>query len=200
MELPYEEAVQHIQKGMNYDKTVERLKALENDPRFQKFDRVKSLADRYQMNEDEFLDALQQQYEANEIQKLAQRENVPVEIAERLYKLEQRDSERQRREQESERSRQQEAKQKTEINEFLQSFPDMKAQDIPQAVWDYKDKTGKSLTDAMMWHENQELKKQVLILRQNEQNLKKAPLGGVTSHGSVETAAEDDFLRGFNSI
>jgi hypothetical protein len=52
----------------------------------------------------------------------------------------------------------------------------------------------------MMWHENRELKKQIQVLKQNEKNRKTAPISGVTSHGSNETAQEDDFLRGFNSI
>jgi hypothetical protein len=51
-----------------------------------------------------------------------------------------------------------------------------------------------------MEHQARQLRSQLKVYKQNEENAKKAPVKSVTAHGSTETAAEDDFLRGFNSI
>jgi hypothetical protein len=51
-----------------------------------------------------------------------------------------------------------------------------------------------------MQYQNKQLQNQIKVLKQNEENAKRAPIGGVSTHGSTEIASEDDFLAGFNSI
>jgi hypothetical protein len=55
------------------------------------------------------------------------------------------------------------------------------------------------LTTAYVMQQNEELSLRIQMLQQKEKNKQKAPVSGVTTHGSQDPAGEDDFLAGFNS-
>ncbi len=197
-ELSHEEAAPWIQKGMNYDKVFGELDTLKKSPVLSYVDKI---AKQFNMTVDEVVSTWQKQDEQNEIQALADREKVPYEIAERLYKNEQKTNQLEKMFNTDKQTKANQEKQEAEYNEFFENFPDVKPEAIPKEVWEHRTKTGKSLSDAMTWHENKQLKERIKVLETNASNTKKAPItNGVTTHGGKEITEEDDFLKGFNSI
>lgn len=197
-EITYDDAIPLIQKGMNYDKQIERLQQLETDPRLHF---VQELAESYNMTVEEYMDAVKQQKEQEALNELVQN-NIPEEYAKEML-----ENRKFRQQFESERqTKVQQEKQNEEFNEFFSYFKDVigkefnpEKDEIPASVWE-ANKNGVPLKYAYMEHQNQTFKSQLQQLKQNQSNVKKTPVGSVTKHGSTELAVDDDFLRGFNSI
>lgn len=185
MEIPETEAIPLIQKGMNYDKTIERLNQLQNDPRLSF---VEELARESGMDVEQYLEEVRRY-------KLVQ-QNIPEEYAREILEN------RKFREQ-FETERQQEQRKKAEdamYADFLKEFPDAKPEEITNEVWQ-KVSNGVPLKYAYMEQKMNEMASKVKMLEQNQQNKQKAPVStAVTSHGSESVESEDDFLAGFNSI
>jgi hypothetical protein len=198
MEIPIDEAIPLVQKGLNYDKTLERLQALESDPRLSF---VEELAREQGMDVNEYLDAVKQFKQQESINELVQK-GISEELAQEMLEN------RKFREQiESERKAKAEEEQKnTEFQEFFDGYREMNGKEfvpnqdtIPDEVWQANE-AGVPLKYAYMEHQMKQLQSQVQVLQQNQTNKQKAPVGSVTSHGSNEIDPEDDFLAGFNSI
>lgn len=198
MELDEATARELAQKGLNYDKTIERLQALESDPRLSF---IENLAKQHNMSPQEYIDAVNQQQEQDRINQLVEQgisEELAQEMLENRKFREQFESEK--------RTKAEEAKKNQEFNEFFDYFrqangKDFNAQsdEIPQSVWE-ANANGVPLKFAYMEHQNNQFKQQLQTLKQNESNAQKAPVRSVTAHGSTQVDAEDDFLAGFNSI
>ena len=192
MEIPEPEAIPLIQKGMNYDKTIERLNQLQNDPRLSF---VEELARENGMDVEQYLQEVRRYREQERINQLVQ-QNIPEEYAREILEN------RKFREQ-FETERQQEQRKKAEdamYAEFLREFPDAKPEEISNEVWQ-KVSAGVPLKYAYMEQKMNDLTSKVKMLEQNQQNKQKAPVStAVTSHGSESVESEDDFLAGFNSI
>jgi hypothetical protein len=198
MELDEATARELAQKGLNYDKTIERLQALESDPRL-KF--IESLAKQHDMTPQEYIEAVNQQQEQQRINDLVEQgisEEIAQEMLENRKFREQFEAEK--------RTKAEEQKKNSEYNEFFDYFRQANDRDfvpnkdeIPQSVWDANEK-GVPLKFAYMEHQNNQYKTQLQTLKQNESNAQKAPVGSITQHGSTEVASEDDFIRGFDSI
>lgn len=198
MDLDEDTARELAQKGLNYDKVQERLQALESDPRL---GFVEELAKEQGMTTEQYLQAVQEYKEQERINELVQKgisEDVAQELLENRKFREQYEAEQ--------KTKQEEAKKDKEFGEFFDFFKqangrdfDSKNDQIPQEVWD-ANKNGVPLKYAYLEHHTKQLQAQLQTIKQNEENAKKAPVQGVTAHGSMETAAEDDFMRGFNSI
>lgn len=90
------------------------------------------------------------------------------------------------------------AKKEKNYEEFLTEYPDVKADEIPVAVWQEVEK-GKSLVDAYARNEVKTLRERLKVFEKNESNSKKSPVGGVSIHGSKEEAEDDPFIKGFDS-
>lgn len=191
LELGEDEAIPLIQKGMNYDKALEKLKALETDPRLSF---VEELANENNMTVSEYLEAVKAHKEQQKLNELIQ-SNIPEEYAKEI--LENRKFREQLENQN--KTKAQEEKQQQDFREFLEVFPDVNATDIPPEVWKMAE-NGVPLKFAYMQVENQKLQNELKILKQNQENKKKAPIGGVTQHGSKENVEVDDFMKGFLSI
>jgi hypothetical protein len=198
MELDEATARELAQKGLNYDKVQERLQALESDPRLTL---VEQLAQQQGMNVDEYVEAVRQYQEQEQLDALIQ-QNIPEEYAREM--LENRRFREQL--QQEQQQRQQEAKQQQEFQDFFQYFKEANGRDfvpesdvIPDSVWQ-ANQQGVPLRYAYAEHENNQLRQQLATLKKNQDNAKKAPVNGVTNHGSHETASTDPFLQGFNSI
>jgi len=196
-EFTHEEAVPLIQKGMNYDKTLEKLQGFEKSTALAY---VEKLAKANNMTVDQIVEHWQQADEQAEIQALADKDNVPYEIAERLYKTEQKTNQIESRLNKEQQTKTEKDKEANDFKEFIANYPDVKPNEIPKEVWEYQTKTNKSLSDCMMWHENQTIKNELKLLKQNAENAKKAPVGSVTAHGSMEIQSTDPFEIGFNSV
>jgi hypothetical protein len=197
-EIPIDEAIPLVQKGLNYDKVQERLQQLESDPRLTF---VQELAEQFNMSPEEYISAVKQQREQEAINELVQ-QNIPEEYAKEML-----ESRKFREQLETERqTKAEEEKQNAEYNEFFNYFREANGKDfnpdkdeIPPTVWEAT-QNGVPLKYAYMEHQNQQYKSQLQTLKQNVSNTKKAPVGSVTQHGSTELAVDDDFLKGFNSI
>jgi hypothetical protein len=198
MELDEERARELAQKGLNYDKTLERLQALESDPRLAF---IEQLASQHNMTPQEYIEAVKQQQEQERINQLVEQgisEEIAQELLENRKFREQFDAEK--------KAKAEEEKKNADYNEFFDYYREANGRDfvpnqdtIPQSVWDATEK-GVPLKFAYMMHENSQLRNQLTTLKQNESNAKKAPVGSVTAHGGNQIESEDDFLAGFNSI
>lgn len=128
MELPLEEAVIHIQKGMNYDKVSERLKEVQED-----IDFLEERAKEAGMSRKDFREMWKQNLSQAEIKKLAEEKEIPEDVAKEL-------SEAKRAKQKLElieKEKQIESARLTELASFLDEFPDVKTyKDIPAEVVD----------------------------------------------------------------
>ncbi|MCU7522772.1 MAG: hypothetical protein HF312_21410 [Ignavibacteria bacterium] len=198
MELDEATARELAQKGLNYDKVQERLQALESDPRLTL---VEQLAQQQGMSVDEYVEAVRQYQEEAQLNELIQ-QNIPEEYAKEM--LENRRFREQL--QQEQQQKQQEAQQQQEFQDFFKYFKEANGRDfipetdtIPDSVWQ-ANQQGVPLRFAYAEHENQQLRHQLATLKKNQDNAKKAPVGGVTQHGSNETASTDPFLKGFMSI
>jgi hypothetical protein len=197
-EIPIDEAIPLVQKGLNYDKVQERLQAIESDPRLTF---VESMANQFGMTVEEYMSAVQQQQEQERINELVQ-QGISEELAQEML-----ENRKFRQQFENERkAKQEEEKKNVEYQDFFQYFRQSQQRDfnpdkdeIPQAVWEAAN-NGVPLKYAYMSHEVNQLKTQLQTLKQNELNAQKAPISGTTAHGSNEVASEDPFLMGFNSI
>jgi hypothetical protein len=198
MELDEATARELAQKGLNYDKVQERLQALESDPRLTL---VEQLAQQQGMNVDEYVEAVRQYQEQAQLDALIQ-QNIPEEYAKEM--LENRRFREQL--QAEQQQKQQEAQQQQEFADFFKYFKESNGRDfvpetdqIPDSVWQ-ANQQGIPLRYAYAEHENNQLRQQLATLKKNQDNVRKAPVGGVTQHGSNEPASEDPFLKGFNSL
>lgn len=183
-ELSLEEAKQLAQKGMNYEKAIERAEQQARD---------KMVAEQgFEWNgkpirtEAEYKQALYEKqlqdagYSPEQVNQMVE-EHPEVKRSRELLA--------------------QQEKQK-EYDDFFKNFPDTKAEDIPKEVWELRESQGKTLSDAMMYHESKQLKEQIKQLKHNIEILKQAPISqGASTHGVKDNVEEeDDFLKGFNSI
>jgi hypothetical protein len=197
MELDEERARELAEMGMNYPKLREKLQALEADPRLTF---VEQMAQQYGMSTDDFIQAVQQQQEEQQLNELIQ-QNIPEEYAREML-----ENRRFREQSQAEQQqKQQEAQQQQEFADFFKYFKESNGRDfvpetdaIPDSVWQ-ANQQGVPLRYAYAEHENNQLRQQLATLKKNQDNAKKAPVGGVTQHGSNETASEDPFLKGFMS-
>jgi len=197
-ELGLDEAVPLVQKGMNYDKLQEKLQALESDPRLSF---VEELAQQFNMSVPDYLEAVKAQKEQERISQLVEQgisEELAQEMLENRKFREQFEAEK--------KAKAAEEKANAEYGEFFQYFKQANGREfntesdqIPESVWQ-ANQNGVPLKYAFMEHQNQVLQQQLQTLKQNESNKQKAPVGSVTAHGSTETASEDLFLQGFNSV
>jgi hypothetical protein len=75
---------------------------------------------------------------------------------------------------------------------FLQAYPDVKAEDIPQEVWNDAGRTY-DLVGAYQRHENRELRKEIETLRQNNKNKER-------STGSTKSAGTRNANQAFDAL
>jgi hypothetical protein len=75
---------------------------------------------------------------------------------------------------------------------FLQAYPDVKAEDIPQEVWNDAGRTY-DLVGAYQRHENRELRKEIETLRQNNKNKER-------STGSTKSAGTRNASQAFDAL
>lgn len=198
-----DEVITNFQKGLNYDKLVEQKKALENS---KVFSYVSKKASDLGMTVDEYMESVEK-YEQEQEQIRQQQQidemvesGVPEEVAKEVVATsqlrKQLQEEKNKLEEEKKKRASEEAKDK-EFMEFLEAFPDVKAEDIPKDVFLNAQKS--SLKQAYLEYQNSEYKKQLEIFKNNQKNEQKS-VGSVTDTGSTEQEGSDPFLEGFNSV
>lgn len=198
-QLTVEEATPYIQKGMNYERVVQQRNDLQefrnqNETMISDLGRI---AEQFGMKPADLLESmetslLRQQGKTDAEAKAIVRANK----ADRKLQAVQSKERQERQQQESAQQRQQ-----RDVQEFVQKYPNMDYQTIPESVWDDV-RNGETLVNAygryemqQLKAENQRLQRQIEAQKQNDANKKKS-LGSMKS-GS-QTPKLDDFLRGFN--
>lgn len=186
--LDREKAVEYAQKGMNYDKVIEKLNALESDPRLSF---VEQQAKKYSMTVPQYLDAVREEEEREKLAELTQK-NIPEDLAKEVLEG------RKFREQYhvKEQSDQAKAQQEAEFQAFLDTFPEVQPSDIPQSVWDEVTK-GKSLVDAYTRHENQALKQKLAEIEKGKEIDATNAANAAASTGSVQNNGNNNQLPFF---
>jgi hypothetical protein len=194
-EVTREEALTLAQKGMDYDRIkgkYEEMKAL-RDKYSEATDLIEELAKKQNMTLEQFVDEIQ-------IGMLTQKGVDRDLAAERVADM--REKRRLLKENEAlkavadsksrvDKAAQEAAeKRQKDIQEFVDTRPDVKATDIPQEVWDTV-KQGKSLLTAYTIWENKKLKIELEAAKKNAENKAKtagsrATLGNQTKRDEIE--------------
>ena len=185
LELPYEEAVQHIQKGMNYDKAVERARQEAAQQA-----RDSWIAEQgYEWHgkpiktEAEYKQALKEQEIENKVRQ--QYSNVPDELLNELV-----ESKRFREETLAEKkAREEKEAENKQYTDFLEAYPDVKPEDIPVEVWK-EHKAGRNLLDAYVRYENKRLKDEMAKYQTQQQIEQANSKNAASSTGSAKTSGK----------
>jgi hypothetical protein len=188
MELPYDEAVANIQKGMNYDKAIEKARQEARDSYIA--DQGYMWNDKPITTETEYKQALKEK----EIYDKYQAQGLPDEVVQELV-----ESKKFREQFESERkTKAEQDKKNAEYQEFFEYFKGENGRDfnsatdtISQDVWDLVNK-GKTLTDAYAYNINKQLKAKIAEFEgklkaqeTNQANAGSSP-GSVTGNGGTK--------------
>ena len=200
----FEEVVNNFQKGLNYDKMVEKYNNLENS---KVFSYVSKKAQELGITVDEYMDQVeayeQEQEKAREQERLDEMiaNGVPEDVAKEVIatsQLRKQLQEEKNQLEKEKKAREDKERENQEYLDFLEAFPDVKAEDIPKEV--YAEAPKSNFTTAYMKWQKKKKKKQVDRLKQNEKNISSS-VGSTTQFGSEdETGKTDLFLEGFNSV
>lgn len=200
LEIEAEEAKALAQKGMNYEKAVERARQEAAQEARDAFIAGQGYTwnDKPITTEAEYKQAMAEQEMINKYKD----RDLPPEVIQELV-----ESRRDREERQREKAaKEEESKQQAAFDDFFKYFEsvnerrfDPQKDILPQEVRDAVN-NGQPLKHAYMEHHNKELRNQLKIAKQNEVNKTKSPVGSVTAGGGIKTEAEDDFMAGFNSI
>lgn len=200
----FDEVISNFQKGLNYDKMVEKYNNLEHS---KAFSYVSKKAQELGMSVDEYMDQVEQYEREQEKAKEQERidemiaNGVPEDVAKEVVatsQLRKQLQEEKNQLEKEKREREENDKKNREYADFLEAFPDVKAEDIPKEV--FLDAQKSNLTTAYLKWQNVEQKKQIERLKQNEKN-RDSSVGSTTQFGSKDETGETDlFLEGFNSV
>lgn len=199
-EVSVEEAALLAQKGMNYERAIER--ASQEAAQKAKDSLIAEMGytwnDKPITTEAEYKQAMA---EKDLIDRYKDRD-LPPEVIQELVESRRDREERQR----DKTAKEEETKKQAAFNEFFEYFKSVNERDfdgqkdtLPQEVVDAVN-GGQPLKFAYMEHHNKELRNRLKIQSQNQANIKKAPVGSVTAGGGIKSEPEDIFLQGFNSI
>lgn len=186
--LTVEEAAELAQKGMNYDKAVERAKQEARDAYIA--EQGHEWNGKKITTEAEYKQAIMER----DLMQKYQDQGLPDEVVQELVEN--------RKFREQYQSSQQEAetkqKQKADFDAFLEAFPGVDPTSIKPETWE-KVNSGVPLKYAYMEQERAELLTKAKVQEQNQANQQKAIVRGVSDHGAGDTAI-DPFIEGFDSI
>lgn len=197
-----DDVVNNYQKGLNYDKLVEKLNNLENS---KAMSYITNKAEELGMSVDDYMEQVEnyerEQQKQRDQEKLEEMiaNGVPEDVAKEVIATSQLRKDLQQEKNKLEREKQEREKQESkdkEYADFIKEFPDVKAEDIPKDV--FLDAENSSLREAYMKYQLEEQRKQIEILKKNQENSARK-VGSTTERGGVETKA-DAFLEGFDDF
>lgn len=137
-QLSQEEAVAYAQKGMNYDKIHDRLKAYEDNSAMKRaYSLLEDLSARHGISPEEYLDGIDRQRQQDEITQFAEKDGLTFGQAQELHKARQ---ENDRLYEENRFNR--------EFQELLRENPDLRPGDIPGEAIYYRSRYGMPLKEA----------------------------------------------------
>lgn len=196
-----DDVVSNYQKGLNYDKLVEKLNNLEHS---KAMSYITNKAQELGMSVDEYMEQVEN-YEKEQEKKREQEKleemisnGVPEDVAKEVIATSQLRRELQAEKNKLEKEKQEkldkESKDK-EYADFIKEFPDVNAEDIPKDV--FLNAENSSLREAYMKYQLEEQKKQIEILKKQNEN-KSSSVGSTTEFGGKENKATDPFLEGWD--
>ena len=196
-----DDVVSNYQKGLNYDKLVEKLNNLEHS---KAMSYITNKAQELGMSIDEYMDQVEnyekEQEKQREQEKLEEMisNGVPEDVAKEVIATSQLrkelQAEKNKLEKEKKEKLDKESKDK-EYADFIKEFPDVNAEDIPKDV--FLNAENSSLREAYMKYQLEEQKKQIEILKKQNEN-KSSSVGSTTEFGGKENKATDPFLEGWD--
>lgn len=177
------------QKGLNYDKLQEKFEAIQNNPALAKYGKVEEISKLlgYQ-TDDELLDALYQTH----YERSAETQGLTPAQIQKEHEL----TQKERALVEKETSTAQQQKTNKMYADFATNFPETKAESIKQETWD-KVNAGMDLSTAYTMQQNKDLQNELKVYKQNAKNSERAPVGGVSTHGS-DIPKTDKIFEGFD--
>ena len=191
MEIPYEQAPDYIQKGLNYDKVQGKLSTYETQ--LERIARITGYS-----NPDEMLSSLDEIERQREEERYAElgldketfesfmAEHPDIQFARQIRA-----------------EKEQEARLTQEGNELFAEFPDLKVEDIPKEAWALREERGVSLLDAYLRvnYKNISQQKEQEVIKKLQNN-SKTSVGALDREGvnhnvgySSMSAAEKKALR-----
>lgn len=195
-----DDVVSNYQKGLNYDKLQEKLSNLENS---KAMSYIKNKAEELGMSIDDYMEQVENYEREQQKQKDQEKledmiaNGVPEDVAKEVIATSQLRKELQQEKNKLEKEKQEREKQESkdkEYADFIKEFPDVKAEDIPKDV--FLDAENSSLREAYMKYQLEEQRKQIEILKKNQENSTRT-VGSTTERGG-ETTKSDLFLQGFD--
>lgn len=137
-QLSREEAVAYAQKGMNYDKIHDRLKAYEDNSAMKRaYSLLEDLSARHGISPEEYLDGIDRQRQQDEISRIAEKDGLTADQAREIHRARQ---ENDRLSEENRFNR--------EFQELLRENPDLRSGDIPSEAIYYRSRYGMPLKEA----------------------------------------------------
>ena len=179
-----------VQKGMDYDRKVSKLNAKVAE--YEDF--LKEFAEPSGLTIEHLMDSAR----ARMLMRKKSAEGDDISEADAIFQVQKARAEKAASKQEAKEqpAEVQQNATPTEVSRFLEVYPNVKAEDIPQSVWDDVKKTG-DLLGAYTRYENAELKRKMTVLETNKKN-------EMRSTGSRKTAGaskpRDAFDEGWDSI
>lgn len=195
-----DDVINNYQKGLNYDKLQEKLNNLENS---KAMSYINNKAQELGMSVDEYMDQVENYEKEQEKQRQQEKledmiaNGVPEDVAKEVIATSQLrkelQAEKNKLEQEKKLKEDKESKDK-EYADFIKEFPNVNADDIPKEV--FEDAQNSSLREAYMKYQLEEQKKQIEILKKQNEN-KSSSVGSTTEFGGNDSKPTDPFLAGF---
>lgn len=191
-EVGRDEVITLAQKGMDYDRKVPKLNA--KIAEYEEF--LNELAAPGKLTIEQLIDSTR----ARLLQKKKMDEGEDISEADAIFEVQRAREEKSRAKEGPEKTEVPEEKpQETtpvEVKRFMEVYPNVKAEDIPQSVWDDVKRTG-DLLGAYTRYENAELKRRMTALETNKKNEERST-GSRKTAGSAK--ARDAFDEGWDSI
>ena len=198
-----DDVVSNYQKGLNYDKLQEKLNNLENS---KAMSYINNKAAELGMSVDEYMDQVEN-YEKEQEKKREQEKleemisnGVPEDIAKEVVATSQLRKELQAEKNKlakEQKAREEKESKDKEYADFIKKFPDVKTEDIPKDVFLNAENNGLTIIEAYKEYLIEEQKKQIEILKKQNEN-KSSSIGSTTEFGGKENEATDPFLEGWD--
>lgn len=187
-ELSMEDAIKYAQLGLNEERLSNKYKA-ELDGLQDTRNIIAELAKLNNISEAEAIQNLRDNIEKAKIEEIKANSDIPDEVAKELLEA---------RRIKAEYAEKQKAEESNkEFTDFVKDYPSVKAEEIPQEVWETQ-KQGVPLKYAYQSYLLSQMMKENQILKQNASNSEKANIPATTANiGKVEV--KDDFMAGFDS-
>lgn len=198
-----DDVVANYQKGLNYDNLKSKQEKSENAV----MNYISDVAKRMHMTPEQYIEKVktyeQEQEQAKNQKAINEMVNngVPEEIAREVIETKaiRQTLERERAElAEQKQTLEKEKMKDKEYQEFLEMYPDVEVDKIPEEV--FKNAKNSNLVSAYAQYENKLLKEKIKQMEQNNKNVSSSPVIATSNGSSTEQETKDPFLIGFDSV